>query len=123
MRIRLIGGSVAIALVALFSSAAPSQAYIPQPWCSDSIEQAAGAPVCAYSSYHQCVENTSRGGCVGQPVDRTASDSARFNCFLTASSRLDSSLNFFCVVLLPLRTSGAIGLVALCWASPYEVPN
>ena len=35
MRIRLIGGSVAIALVALLSSAAPSQAYIPQPWCSE----------------------------------------------------------------------------------------
>ena len=69
MRIRLIGGSVAIALVALFSSAAPSQAYIPQPWCSDSIETAAGAPVCMYSSYHQCVENTiSRGGCVANPA-------------------------------------------------------
>ena len=67
MRIRLIAGSVAIALVALFSSAAPSQAYIPQPWCSDSIEQAAGAPVCMYSSYRQCVENTSRGGCVANP--------------------------------------------------------
>jgi len=67
MRIRLIAGSVAIALVALLSSVAPSQAYIPQPWCSDSIEQAAGAPVCAYSSYHQCVENTSRGGCVANP--------------------------------------------------------
>jgi hypothetical protein len=53
MSIRLIGGSVAIALVALLSSAAPSRAYIPQPWCSDSIETAAGAPVCMYSSYHQ----------------------------------------------------------------------
>jgi hypothetical protein len=69
MGIRLIGGSVAIALVALLSSAAPSQAYIPQPWCSDSIETAAGAPVCMYSSYHQCVENTlSRGGCVANPA-------------------------------------------------------
>jgi hypothetical protein len=69
MRIELIGGSVAIALVALLSSAAPSQAYIPQPWCSDSIETAAGAPVCMYSSYHQCVENTlSRGGCVANPA-------------------------------------------------------
>ena len=69
MRIRLIGGSVAIALVALFSSAAPSQAYIPQPWCSDSIETAAGAPVCMYRSYEQCVENTiSRGGCMANPA-------------------------------------------------------
>ena len=69
MRIKLIGGSVAIALVALLSSAAPSQAYIPQPWCSDSIETAAGAPVCMYRSYEQCVENTiSRGGCVANPA-------------------------------------------------------
>lgn len=67
MRIRLIGGSVAIALVALLSSAAPSQAYIPQPWCSDGTGNESGAPVCAYSSYHQCVENTSRGGCVANP--------------------------------------------------------
>ena len=69
MRIRLIGGSVAIALVALLSSAAPSQAYIPQPWCSDLIETAAGAPVCMYRSYEQCVENTiSRGGCMANPA-------------------------------------------------------
>jgi hypothetical protein len=67
MRIGLIGGSVAIALVALLSSAAPSQAYIPQPWCSDGTGNESGAPVCAYSSYHQCVENTSRGGCVANP--------------------------------------------------------
>jgi hypothetical protein len=67
MRIRLIAGSVAIALVALFSSAAPSQAYIPQPWCSDGTGNESGAPVCAYSSYEQCVENTWRGGCVANP--------------------------------------------------------
>src|SRR5262245_48515056 len=67
MRIRLIGGSVAIALVALLSSAAPSQAYIPHPWCSAGTGNESGAPVCAYSSYDQCMENKTRGGCVANP--------------------------------------------------------
>ena len=67
MRIRLIGGSIAIALATALLSATPSRAYIPQPWCTDSLEAQAGAPVCMYSSYRQCVENTSRGGCVANP--------------------------------------------------------
>ena len=68
MRIGLIGGWIAIALAAALSSATPSRAYIPQQWCTDSLEAEAGAPVCMYSSYHQCVENTSRGGCMANPA-------------------------------------------------------
>jgi Protein of unknown function (DUF3551) len=67
MRIRLIGGSIGIALAAALLSATPSHAYIPQPWCTDSLEAQAGAPVCMYSSYRQCVENA-RVGCVANPA-------------------------------------------------------
>jgi hypothetical protein len=67
MRGELAVVSVAIVLFALISSAAPSQAYIPQPWCTDSLEAEAGAPVCMYSSYRQCVENA-RVGCVANPA-------------------------------------------------------
>ena len=67
MRIRLIGGSIAIALGAALLSATPSRAYIPQPWCTDSLEAQAGAPVCMYRSYAQCVENA-RVGCVANPA-------------------------------------------------------
>jgi hypothetical protein len=67
MRIGLIGGSIVIALAAALSSATPSRAYIPQPWCTDSLEAEAGAPVCMYSSYRQCVENA-RVGCVANPA-------------------------------------------------------
>jgi len=49
-------------LLALASSTAPSQAYIPQPWCWDGTGNESGAPVCAYSSYRQCVANA--GSCV-----------------------------------------------------------
>jgi hypothetical protein len=66
MRIRLIGGSVAIALVGLLASSAPSQAYIPQPWCFDGTGNESGAPICAYSSYRQCVENAR--SCVANPA-------------------------------------------------------
>jgi hypothetical protein len=66
MRIRHIGGLVAIALVALLSSAAPGRAYIPQPWCSDGTGNESGAPICAYSSYRQCVENAR--SCVANPA-------------------------------------------------------
>ena len=65
MRIKLIGGSVAIALVALLSSAAPSQAYIPQPWCSDGLSNNPGGNDCAFSSYHQCKENSR--ACIANP--------------------------------------------------------
>jgi hypothetical protein len=58
MRIRLIGGSVAFALVALVSSAAPSDAYIPQPWYSDGLSNNPGGNDCAFSSYEQCKENS-----------------------------------------------------------------
>jgi hypothetical protein len=67
MRGELVVGSAAIVVFALISSAAPSQAYIPQPWCTDSLEAEAGAPVCMYSSYRQCVENA-RVGCVANPA-------------------------------------------------------
>ena len=67
MRIRLIGGSIAIALAATLLSATPSRAYIPQPWCTDSLEAQAGAPVCMYGSYRQCVENA-HVGCVANPA-------------------------------------------------------
>ena len=67
MRIGLIGGSIVIALATALSSATPSRAYIPQPWCTDSLEAEAGAPVCMYSSYRQCVENA-RVGCVANPA-------------------------------------------------------
>jgi hypothetical protein len=67
MRIRVIGGSIAaIAFAAALSSATPSRAYIPQPWCTDSLENEAGAPVCMYSSYRQCMENAR--GCVANPA-------------------------------------------------------
>jgi hypothetical protein len=66
MRTKLIGGSTAVTLVALVSSAAPSQAYIPQPWCWDGTGNESGAPVCAYSSYRQCVANA--GTCVANPA-------------------------------------------------------
>ena len=67
MRIGLIGGSIVIALAAALSSATPSRAYIPQPWCTDSLEAQAGAPVCMYRSYAQCVANA-RVGCVANPA-------------------------------------------------------
>jgi hypothetical protein len=65
MRIRLIGGSVAIALVALVSSAAPSHAYIPQPWYSDELSNNPGGNDCAFSSYEQCKENSR--ACIANP--------------------------------------------------------
>ena len=67
MCIRLIGGSIAIALAAALLSATPSRAYIPQPWCTDSLEAQAGAPVCMYRSYAQCMANAGRG-CVANPA-------------------------------------------------------
>jgi len=33
----VIGGSIAIALAAALLNATPSRAYIPQPWCTDSL--------------------------------------------------------------------------------------
>ena len=42
--IKLIGGLAATALVALVLSAASSQAYIPQPWCSDGTGNEFGCP-------------------------------------------------------------------------------
>ena len=44
MRITLVGGSAAITLVALVSSAAPSQAYIPQPWLLGRNKKRIGGP-------------------------------------------------------------------------------
>jgi Protein of unknown function (DUF3551) len=66
MRIKLIGGSAAVILAALVSSAAPSQAYVPQPRCSDGTGNESGAPICGYSSYQQCVANA--GPCVANPA-------------------------------------------------------
>jgi Protein of unknown function (DUF3551) len=66
MRIGVVAGSTAIALLALIASAAPSQAYVPQPWCSDGTGNESGAPDCAYSSYQQCVANA--GECVANPA-------------------------------------------------------
>jgi hypothetical protein len=66
MCIKLIGGSAAVCLIALVLSAVPSRAYIPQPWCWDGTGNESGAPVCAYSSYQQCVANA--GPCVANPA-------------------------------------------------------
>jgi hypothetical protein len=66
MWIKLFGGSAAVSLVALVLSAAPSQAYIAQPWCWDGTGNESGAPVCAYSSYQQCMANG--GPCVANPA-------------------------------------------------------
>jgi hypothetical protein len=38
----------------------------PQPWCWDGTGNESGAPVCAYSSYRQCVANA--GTCVANPA-------------------------------------------------------
>jgi hypothetical protein len=59
-------GSAAIAVVLLIASNAPSAAYIPQPWCSDGTGNESGAPICAYKSYEQCVENAR--SCVANPA-------------------------------------------------------
>jgi hypothetical protein len=56
----VIGGSIAIALAAALLNATPSRAYIPQPWCTDSLE-AEAVRQC------QCVENA-RVGCVANPA-------------------------------------------------------
>ena len=66
MCIKLIGGSGAVCLIALVLSAVSSRAYISQPWCSDGTGNESGAPVCAYSSYQQCVANA--GPCVANPA-------------------------------------------------------
>jgi hypothetical protein len=58
--------AIAIALVALMMSVASSFAYIPQPWCSDGTGNESGAPICAYRSYQQCVENAR--SCVANPA-------------------------------------------------------
>jgi hypothetical protein len=84
MRIGLIGGSVAIALVALLSSVAPSHAYIPQPWCSDGLSNNPGGNDCAFSSYHQCTGKLAR--LHSQSMDRAAADSARLDCFYVSAS-------------------------------------
>jgi hypothetical protein len=66
MRIKLIGASAAMVIVALASGIVPSQAYIAQPWCSDGTGNESGAPVCAYSSYQQCKANAQ--ACVANPA-------------------------------------------------------
>ena len=65
MCVKLIGGLAAATLVALVLSVVPSRVYIPQPSCSDGTGNESGAPVCAYSSYQQCVANA--GPCVANP--------------------------------------------------------
>jgi hypothetical protein len=66
MTIKFIGVSAALSLVALFSTTAPSRAYIPQSWCSDGTGNESGAPICAFGSYQQCVANG--GPCVANPA-------------------------------------------------------
>jgi hypothetical protein len=68
MRIGLIGGSIAIALAAaLSSSATPAAPTSHNRGVRNSLEAQAGAPVCMYRSYAQCVENA-RVGCVANPA-------------------------------------------------------
>jgi hypothetical protein len=79
MRIGLIGGSIAIALAAaLSSSATPSRAYIPQPWCTELTRSPSG---CA--SLHVPFVCSVRGKCAcrlrRQPGDRSAPDGSRFH--------------------------------------------
>jgi len=65
MYIKLIGRCAA-PLIALAISIAAGHATIVQPWCADGTGNESGAPVCAYSSYRQCVENAR--SCVANPA-------------------------------------------------------
>jgi hypothetical protein len=49
----------------LLSSAAPSQAYIPRPWCSDGLSSNPGGNDCSFSSYQQRKENAR--ACIANP--------------------------------------------------------
>jgi hypothetical protein len=60
---------IAISLITLLSSVAPSRAAITQPWCWDGTANASGELECAFKSYQQCMaDKPGAGDCLANPA-------------------------------------------------------